>query len=235
MWFKIKSYLLFLVKSTNQHGVHSPFVYDLVTKCFYHKTNPSKINLINKAKHWLHRNNKISTATNFSTKKATLLIRIFAYYKPITVLEIGTSVGLGTTIISIGNSKAKIITLEECNNKASIAKGLFQKLNLENIKLTVGNFEKPLPSILNKKQFDLISFNEFHKKKSTIDYFNLCLQNIHNNSIFIFNDINKSEEIQQTWHTIKKHPKVTISIDTFYLGIIFFRKEQQKQHFTIRV
>jgi predicted O-methyltransferase YrrM len=234
MWFRIKSYLLFLVKSTNQHGVHSPFVYDLVTKCFYHKTNSSKTKLINKAKHWLH-NNKISTTPNFSTKKATLLIRIFAYYKPLTVLEIGTSVGLGTTLISIGNSKAKIITLEECNSKASIAKDLFQKLNLENIKLTVGNFEKTLPFILNKKQFDIIYFNGIHKRESIVEYFNLCLQSIHNNSIFVFNEINRSTEIQQAWLTIKEHPRVIISIDTFYLGIIFFRKEQQKQHFTIRV
>ena len=31
MWYQIKSYLLFLLKSKNQHGVHSPFVYDLVS------------------------------------------------------------------------------------------------------------------------------------------------------------------------------------------------------------
>ncbi|PHQ57063.1 MAG: methyltransferase [Lutibacter sp.] len=240
MWFTIKSFILFLCRSTNQHGVHSPFVYDLVTTCFYQKTNPSNVNSIETAKQWLnnHTEQKIartSKVKNFSRKKTTLLIRMSAYFKPSSVLEIGTSIGLETAALSIGNPVAIINTLEECKNTAFIAQGLFQKLNLKNIKLVVGNFDNTLHAIIIKDQFDLIYFNGIHREEQLLDCFNLCLQRIHNNSIFIFNEINSSEEMQQVWITIKKHPKVTISIDTFYCGIIFFRKEQQKQHFTIRV
>ena len=39
----------------------------------------------------------------------------------------------------------------------------------------------------------------------------------------------------ETWHIIKQHPKVTVTIDIFHLGIVFFRKEQAKEHFTIRL
>lgn len=240
MWFTIKSFILFLFNSTNQHGVHSPFVYGLVTKCFYQKTNTSKVKLIATAKQWLNRNNElkivgIAKFFNFSSKKSTLLIRLLDYFKPSSILEIGTSVGLETATLSIGNSEALIYTWEECKNTASIAQSLFQQLNLKNIKLTVGNFDKTLLSDLNKNQFDLIYFIGIHRKEQLLDYFNLCLQSIHNNSIFIFNEINSSVEMQQTWLTIKEHPKVTISIDVFFYGIIFFRKEQQKQHFIIRV
>jgi hypothetical protein len=38
----------------------------------------------------------------------------------------------------------------------------------------------------------------------------------------------------EAWETIKKHPQVTVTIDTFYWGIVFFRKAQAKEHFTIR-
>ena len=62
----------------------------------------------------------------------------------------------------------------------------------------------------------------------------MCLESIHNNSIFIFDDINWSIEMQETWAIIKEHPKVTVSIDTYFWGIVFFRKEQEKQHFIIR-
>ena len=44
--YQILSYIKFLFTSTNQHGIHSPFVYDLVTKCFYDKTNYKDYNRI---------------------------------------------------------------------------------------------------------------------------------------------------------------------------------------------
>lgn len=258
MLFKIKSFILFLFKSTNQHSVHSPFVYSIVTKCFYNKTSPSKISLILKVKQWLFSNNKIIAVTDFgkgskvfknnerkvadiakvagiSKKKIKLLIRILNYFELKNILEIGTSVGLATATLSIGNSNASINTLEGCKNTAAIAQELFDKFKLKNIKLTIGNFEDTLPTIINNHKFDLIYFDGNHQNEATIRYFNLCLKTAHNNSIFIFDDINWSSEMKQAWLTIIKHPKVTISIDTFFWGIIFFRKEQEKEHFTIRV
>ena len=37
LFFKITSYLNFLYHSKNHHSLHSPFVYDLTTKCLYKK------------------------------------------------------------------------------------------------------------------------------------------------------------------------------------------------------
>jgi len=258
MWFKVKSFILFLIKSTNQHGVHSPFVYNLITKCFYSKTTKSKVILVKQMKQLLTSNNKIITVTDFGSgskvfknnerkvskiakvaginfKKAQLLIRIVEYFQPQNVLEIGTSVGLSAATISIGNPASNIETLEGCKNTSDVAKQLFKKFNLENINLTIGNFNKTLPSTLDKNNFDLIYFDGNHQKEATLHYFNLCVKTVHNNSIFIFDDINWSSEMQEAWEIIKSHPKVTISINTHFWGIIFFRKEQEKEHFTIRV
>ncbi|WP_456379241.1 O-methyltransferase [Lutibacter sp.] len=258
MLFKVKSFILFLIKSTNQHGVHSPFVYNLITKCFYNKTNISKINLVNTSKHWLFSNKKSITITDFGSgskvfktnerkvadiakvagigkKKIALLLRILDYFNIENILEIGTSVGLSTAVLSIGKPTATINTLEGCTNTATIAQELFTKFKLKNIQLTIGNFDKTLPLITTNNQFDLIYFDGNHQKEATLRYFNLCLKTVHNNSIFIFDDINWSVEMQQAWSTIKNHPKVTISIDTFFWGIVFFRKEQEKEHFIIRV
>jgi len=258
MLFKIKSFILFLFKSTNQHGVHSPFVYNLVTNCFYKKTPIPKIKLTHNIKKWLSNNHEIITVSDFgsgskvfknnqrkvsdiskiagiSSKKSLLLIRIIEYFKIETILEIGTSVGLGTASMSIGNSKATIKTLEGCKNTAIVAQKLFDTFNLENILLIIGNFSDTLPSVLENKQFDLIYFDGNHQKDATLNYFELCLKTVHNNSIFIFDDINWSVEMQEAWLKIKNHPKVTVTIDTYFWGIVFFRKEQEKEHFTIRV
>jgi len=258
MWFNIKSYLTFLLKSTNQHGVHSPFVYNLVTKCFYKKTPIKQKDFISKIRKELFSNNEVIEITDFgkgsrviksnhrkvsdiakvagiSKKRANLLLRLVEYFNFQELLEIGTSVGLGTSTLSIASPESKIITLEGCKNTAAVARQIFSKFNLNNIELIVGDFKNTLPPILENKQFDFIYFDGNHQKEPTLDYFNKCVPNIHNNTVFIFDDINWSSEMQETWEEIKVHPKVTVTIDTFFWGLVFFRKEQEKQHFTIRV
>ncbi|MDO9274406.1 MAG: class I SAM-dependent methyltransferase [Lutibacter sp.] len=257
-WFKIRSFTAFLLASTNKHGVHSPFVYNLVAKCFNGQTNPSKINTFNRIKRPLYLNHNSITITDYgkgssvfksnerkvsaiakiagiSKKKVELLLRIVDYFNPKNMLEIGTSVGLGTSVLSIGNPEAKIVTLEGCANTAKVAKELFKSNHLNNIQLVVGNFNETLFDVLRNKQYDLIYFDGNHQKEATRQYFIQCLETAHNNSIFIFDDINWSPEMQQAWEEIKIHPKVTITIDTYFWGLVFFRKEQKKQHFTIRV
>lgn len=257
-WFKIRSFLAFLLASTNKHGIHSPFVYDLVTNCFNARTNHSKMQAFNHIQKALFSDKNSITIADYgkgssvfksnerkvcdiakiagiNNKKAALLLRIVDYFNPKNMLEIGTSVGLGTSVLSIGNPDAKIVTLEGCKNTADVATALFKTYQLNNIDLIVGNFNETLSAVLMNKQFDLIYFDGNHQKEPTLRYFNQCLKTIHNNSIFIFDDINWSPEMQQTWEEIKNHPKVTITINTFFWGMVFFRKEQKKQHFTIRV
>ncbi|MDO9262230.1 MAG: class I SAM-dependent methyltransferase, partial [Flavobacteriaceae bacterium] len=74
-----------------------------------------------------------------------------------------------------------------------------------------------------------------HQKAATIAYFEQCLKSVHNDSMIIFDDIHWSTDMEEAWEIIQKNPLVTVSIDTFQWGIIFFRKEQEKEHFVIRV
>jgi len=258
MLFQIKSYIRFLLKSTNQHGIHSPFVYNLVTKCFYTNTNHNKLKQITQYRADLLQNHSKISVTDFgkgsrifksnereiskiakiagiSKKRSELLTRIVEYFQPNNILEIGTSLGIGTASLQIGNPKSKITTLEGCENTSQIAKKQFEKLNLKNITINVGDFKKTLPSALENNTFDMIYFDGNHQKKSTIDYFEQCLNTISNDSIFIFDDIHWSKEMSEAWQYIKNHKKVTVSIDTYFWGVVFFRKEQEKEHFTIRV
>ncbi|MFK8059434.1 MAG: O-methyltransferase [Polaribacter sp.] len=253
----ITEYLKFLLKSSNQHGVHSPFVYHLVTKCFYKKTDSNLWNSFLKTKRQLLDNKTVIKVTDFgsgskvfksnerkvskivkvagiSTKKAKLLIRLVTYFKPKNVLEIGTSVGLATSAIIIGNNESKITTLEGCPNTAKVAQELFLANNFKNTRTIIGDFKKTLPKIIDKEKFDFIYFDGNHTKKSTLDYFDFCLSTINNESIWVFDDIYWSQEMKEAWQEIKNHPKVRVSVDVFHFGIVFFRKEQAKEHFKIR-
>lgn len=258
MFFKIKSYFHFLIKSTNKHGIHSPFVYNLVTKCFNKKTTVDKLQLINSIRIFLYRNNdtievndfgkgskvfksnirkvsKIAKIAGISKKRASILLRVVEYFEPNTILELGSSLGLGTSSLSIGNPNAKIISLEGCKNTAKIAQKTFTHFHLSNIQLIIGEFNNTLPKVLLENNFDFIYFDGNHQKDATLHYFNICLNSVHNNSVFIFDDINWSKGMQEAWIEIKNHPKVTVTINTYFWGFVFFRAEQVKQHFTIRV
>ncbi|MFZ0597916.1 MAG: class I SAM-dependent methyltransferase, partial [Flavobacterium sp.] len=115
----------------------------------------------------------------------------------------------------------------------------FQKFNFNNVDLVISEFEIYLQDIKLKletetKNFDLIYFDGNHSKKATLAYFELLLITITNDSVWIFDDIHWSQEMEEAWEIIKKHPKVTVTIDTFQWGFVFFRYEQEKEHFVIR-
>ena len=254
----IKSYLKFLYNSKNEHGVHSPFVFDLVNNCFYDKTKHHEYSILkNYRKSLLENKNfievtdfgagsrvfksnkrqisKIAKTAGISPKRAELLFRITKYFQPDTILEIGTSLGLATSALSLGNSDAKITSLEGCPNTMSIAKSQCQLQNLNNIEFVNTEFSSYLKTATENCDWKLIYFDGNHSKQATLDYFELLLPTITNETVWIFDDIHWSLEMEEAWETIKNHPKVTVTIDTFQLGIVFFRAEQEKEHFIIRV
>jgi len=257
MWYQIKSYLNFLLKSTNQHGVHSPFVYDFVTKCLYDKKTYSEYKLLDGFRNNLQKNNSVIQVTDFGSgsrvfssnkravsviaknagvpiKRQQLLFRISKYFQPKNVLELGTSLGLGTAAISLGANSTSIKTIEGCSNTASVAKQQFEEFQLQNIDLRIQNFDDFLKNDATSS-YDLVYIDGNHNKEKTIQYFNQLLEKINNDSLFIFDDIYWSKAMTEAWETIRKNSKVTVSIDSFYWGFVFFRKEQEKEHFSIRL
>ncbi len=259
MFFQIKSYLNFLWNSKNQHGVHSPFVFDLVTKCFYDKKEYSEYSILKDYRNSLLQNkntievtdfgagsrvfksntraiNQIATTAGISSKRAELLFRLVNYFQPTTILEIGTSLGLATSALSLGNKNAKITTLEGCPNTLNQCQLQLQKFNINNVKCINSEFESYFKnyqlSIIN---YQLIYFDGNHSKQATLTYFEALLPTISNETVWIFDDIHWSEGMEETWEIIQNHPKVTVTIDTFQWGIVFFRAEQEKEHFVIRV
>ena len=257
MWYQIKSRLNFLLKSSNQHGIHSPFVYDLITKCFYDKTpfsayhnlkalrnelihNQDLVNIkyySEASKVFKSNHKKISTIVKdegSSYKKQKQLYRIANYFKPKKVLELGTSVGLGSAAIAIASKNCIITTVEVNKNISAIAKKVFQSYQLNNIQIETSSFKNFFKKT-NNENLDLVYLDGTYDKNSTIENFNSLLKYSHNESVFIFNNIYRSKEMTEAWNIIKKQKEITVSIDTFYWGFLFFRKEQPKQHFTIRL
>lgn len=258
MFQQIINYIKFLITSKNQHGVHSPFVYDLLTKCLYQKPSSEIRNKLIKfrkdllfdrriievkdygAGSKIFRSNRrkisdLAKHVGMSKKRAKLLYQLTNYFEPSNVLELGTSLGISTCALAMGNPKATITSLEGCDQTADAAVSMFNKYNLTNIEVIKGDFKNTYFDVLRKTIYDLIFFDGNHTKDATLNYFEACLDHVHNQSILLFDDIYWSKEMQDAWQQIKNHPRVSVTIDTYQWGFVFLRKEQQKEHFTIRV
>ena len=168
-----------------------------------------------------------------TNKRAKLIYRLVNYFSPKTILELGTSLGIATHAMRLANQETKMTTIEGCPNISEFSKANFKKHNLNNIDVKIGDFNTIINQ-LSTNSYDLVFFDGNHQKEATLEYFETLLQTINNDSVFIFDDIYWSKGMTEAWNNIKQHPKVTVTIDTFFWGFVFFRKEQLKEHFVIR-
>ncbi|MGB0892366.1 MAG: O-methyltransferase [Flavobacteriaceae bacterium] len=257
MLFKAKTYSKYILSTLNKNSIKSTYISDLILNSFKKKSIQVPQNIIS-YKELLLTNKSNITVTDFgagskifksnrrkiskiakyagiSNNRIHHLFSLIRYLNPRNILEIGTSLGIATAAISEGSKKSQIRTLEGCPETARIAKQQFDKFNLKNIDIIIGDFKNTLPKAIEDITYDFIYFDGNHQKSATLKYFNLCLKTVNNNSVFVFDDIHWSKEMEEAWEEIKQHPNVTVTIDTYQWGIVFFRKELEKQHLTIRV
>ncbi|MBW1298836.1 hypothetical protein [Aquimarina litoralis] len=190
MLFRIKSYFLFLLKSTNQHGVHSPFIYNLVTKCLYDR---KKRKSYNKIKSIIQSSPNIGI--NLSSGK--ILNRVIPYF-----------------------NYQNILVIEKKSNTISQIASLDNTISVHN-------------STEENQYFDLI-FLDIDTYKADTDILEVIIEKTHNDSLLLINSIRSSTENLKIWESIQKRSKVTVTVDIYSLGFVFFRTEQAKEHFTIR-
>lgn len=164
-----------------------------------------------------------------------MLFKIVNLYKPKLMLELGTSLGISTNYQAAASLNGRLVTIEGCPNTAHLAAGNFKLMKAENISLLEGSFDERLPDAFAELgSLDYVFVDGNHRKEPTIRYFEKCLEHAHENSVFVFDDIHWSEGMEAAWDAIRQHPKVTLTIDLFFFGVVFFRKEQQtKEHYSL--
>jgi len=258
MW-QVTAYLNYLRKTKTRYQVHSPFVYNLVENVFKDKTRYKDYRELNRLRKKIaRRNDKIETMdfgavagnkdyivkvktvgkivkqSGHTKKQLELLYRLARYFKPENILEFGTSVGISAAYLSKGYPPAKIITMEGSMGLTTIANETFEKHGL-NVQVEVGEFEAILEQIIQRvDKLDMVFFDGNHRKKPTLRYFNKCMERVHDNSVFMFDDIHWSRGMNKAWEKIKKDKRVTITIDLYWIGLVFFRKGIAKQDFILR-
>jgi predicted O-methyltransferase YrrM len=255
--YQVKKYIQYKLNAKDEHAIHSPFVFKLYTEVINNKNNYYAFDELNKTRKQLLNNQqtievldlgagskkmnntrKIADIAKYSIankKYAELLFRLSNYFKPQTVLELGTSLGLSSLYMAQAVPKANIISVEGCPNTYTFAKQLITTAGAKNIETINQSFDDAFETTLQHKKFDLVYIDGNHTYQATIKYFNELLKSTDENSVLIFDDIYWTPEMTKAWEEIKAHPLVTLSIDLYKVGLVFFRKEnKQKEHFCLK-
>ncbi len=241
------------------HGTHSPFVYDFIRRVLNDREIYPAYEKVEGLRHSLrkdmrlldiadygagsvdgsHSKRSIASIASRAAKPAKygqILYRMVKYYGPSNILELGTSLGITTAYLALANETAHVTTIEGDKNIAAVASHNFNGLGIKNITLVNEPFDDCLESILRQKEnIDLVFIDGNHRFEPTYRYFIQLLAHIKNGSVMVFDDIHWSSEMETAWKKIKEHPAVMLTIDLFFIGLVFFREENKvKQHFTIR-
>lgn len=246
---------LLCAKNSRGYGVHSPFLYAFTQDVIYEKNHFYAFSEIEKVREKLKKEDIVINITDFGAGNKTqaniseiakysikrkewaqLLFRIVNFSNSKNVLELGTSLGLSTAYLASVDSNLKCVSLEGAPEIAKIARRNLELLKINNAEIIVGNIDETLDEALAKfETLDFVFFDANHRKEPTLKYFDKCLRLVDENSIFVFDDIHWSRDMEEAWNTIKKSDRVTSTIDLFEMGIVFFNKNLLKKNFKMKL
>ncbi|GHT41969.1 hypothetical protein FACS189437_09510 [Bacteroidia bacterium] len=229
--------LLRKIRYRKGFGVHSPFVYNLITKVIEEKTSYYAFEEIeNFRKKLLTGNDESSIITAKETQSANygaFLFRMVNFFKCRNVIQIGGTTGvMGLYLAMASRTQTDCYLLEERPDLSQPVMEFALAHNLNKLHYITGNYQinlKVLHSML--PEADLIYINQFPESMKTEDLIHLCTPFIQKKSILILNNIVKNRAMRNFWQSIKNHPQSRVTMDLYALGIVFFEDKLPKRQY----
>ncbi|MGC8865792.1 MAG: O-methyltransferase [Bacteroidales bacterium] len=252
------SLLRYLIEARTRYSVHSPFVYEFIEKVlrgrgdatWYRAAENTRRRMLRdhrtipfedfgtgglRQRHYPIRLSTIARYSGRKKKEGRMLARLVAWTQPRHMLELGTSLGISSLYMASACPEAQFITLEGCKEVLEIARKNFLQAGFSSIQTLSGPFETTLPTLIaGGLRPDLVLFDGNHAHQPTLYYFHQLLPVIHADTVFVFDDIHWSAGMEKAWKEIAACPQVTLSVDIFSMGLVFFRSGIKKQHFILR-
>lgn len=250
-FFALWSYFNYWLKKEDKFSIHSPLLFKTYSELFnfISKRNQLDLDIEESRKSLLHSNEiievldlgagskkvntqkrKVSAITAYSTsdRKISRLLQFFCSLTPARqVIELGTCVGINTKYLA-RQTNGYLATFEGSTELARIA---FSNLTESNVEIIVGNISDTLPNYLSKIDFvDFAFIDANHTYSGTLSSLKIILQKVRSGSIIAIGDIHWSPEMQSVWNEIIELPAVSLSLDFYEVGILFFEFPSKKEH-----
>jgi predicted O-methyltransferase YrrM len=258
--FRVIKFLEYLLFSGHRkgHGIHSPFVFDLVSRIFRNKIDPDIVLTIenirkknisdkriisvldlgagsSKMKTSLRKVSEIAEYSSVPQKYGVLLANLAAEFGKPAIIEFGTSLGISAMYMAKACPDALVYTLEGCSSISEIAEENFSIAGIENIRLLNGSFDDLIPELKRLAlKPGLVFIDGNHKKEPVTRYFKEMAEISDTGTVIVLDDIHHSSEMEEAWDEIKMHEKTTFTIDICRLGFVFFREGMNHFNYVIR-
>ena len=155
-------------------------------------------------------------------------------FRGLTIVELGTSLGVTTAYMAAMDSRNRVVTFEGCEAVANIARENWKALNINNIECRIGKIDvEQLAGDI--EHLDVAFIDANHTYVSTCEYFDVLAGIVHEKSVIVVDDIHYTEEMEKAWKAICADERVTSTIDLYQMGLVFFDKHYWKRHYTMRL
>ena len=152
----------------------------------------------------------------------------------LTIVELGTSLGVTTAYLAGVDTRDKVYTYEGCEAVAKIAMDNWKELRMSNIDCRVGPIDEvQLQCSLERVDVAFVDAN--HTYEASLKYFDILAQKVHEKSVVVMDDIHHSEEMERAWREICADERVTSTIDLYQMGLVFFDKHYWKRNYRMRL
>ena len=152
----------------------------------------------------------------------------------LTIVELGTSLGITTAYLAAMDSRNRVITYEGCPAVAEIAKENWEKLGLKHVECRVGEIDAARLDV-ELSLVDLVFIDANHAYAYTREYFNVLANKVHEKSVVVIDDIHHSAEMERAWKDICADERVTSTIDLYQMGLVFFDKHYWRRNYKMRL
>lgn len=252
----ICEYIKYCLIAKRRHRIHSPFVYDFGDKCLNlpipeyeygvfkalrasflaDKTlvNVDDLGAGSKKLKQQRTIRQIAKTSGSNKKYGKLLYRLVAHYQAKHVLELGTSLGLGTYMMAAAHESVQLTTIEGCQSTYDIARRRFPSSQHHKVKFINSPFVDYLKTLETTTSFDLIFIDGDHKSQSLLKQLELLSPHIHDETIIVLDDIRWSKDMLKGWRQLVKSDQYHLTLDLFQVGLLMKRSHQEKEHFVIR-
>lgn len=252
MKFRTIRRIVYLKKARHRrgHGIHSPFLFHLITEVVENRTclpeykifkdlksnvldlldgfsEPSLINLYHQLNVPPSNPHRLCRKVELPLRYSKVVFRLIREFKPSTVINYGPTLGANLAIMAMANSDSQVYQLINDGTCELVSKKLLKDSAISNVRFFQEN-EVPSVShefvIINYPGNPVVSQNRIQK----------CLRLHGDDDVLIIRGIHESKAMETIWREMIASESVRVSLDLFEIGIALFRKGLQKENFIQR-
>lgn len=249
MCYKLLQFFLYYIKSQSNHKLHSPFVFEFYNHILTSNIKESR-SYIKKIKELQQSFNKKSnhsviaaesqkiiqdSSSHVSLYNLSIVTNLIRYYNCKHIIEISHQMRQYALVACAINEINSFNILNDSSTPLEFSQKTPQP-GLNCINIFNGNFYHSLLEATKKiAGIDLVIFDGNINKADSLSLFEILLDKLHEESIIVIEHIHLDLERSKLWEALIKDPRVTLSIDIFHVGVLFFTKKiHQKQHFVLK-